>query len=135
MNKFILYPNHGPCQVINIEQKKLDGNETEVLILKSLITNIFMILPVKTLTKNSIRELINPHSNVVVLYTKSETEGILWNMRDIEYLEKIDTGDILELIEVVNSIISTKNVRSLTRKESRIYRIATKLVNPEDPMM
>ncbi|MFC1659099.1 peptidoglycan DD-metalloendopeptidase family protein, partial [Pseudomonadota bacterium] len=130
---FIVYPTHGIGQIKEINKEKIANFELECYVVEFKKEKLVMSVPVKQAVKSGMRKLsTRDEIEQVFDILKSgvkKTKG-MWSRRAQEYEEKINTGDIVSIAEVLRDL--TRDVDDADRSYSeRIkYETATEQVEP-----
>jgi len=127
-----VYPVHGVAEVVAMEKRDIGGAQTAVYILKILETGL-------TITPNAgaggVRELIGP-KQVKEVYAILKSRDVprdtqTWNRRYREYMEKIKTGSIFEIAEVLRDLCVLRATKDLSFGERRMLENARTLLVKE----
>ena len=101
----VVYPKHGVGKIIAIEKAKIA--ETEVQFYKIFIEKEKLTLTVPINQQSKLRHIssINQINKCVsILKTKPKIKRTMWSRRAQEYDQKINSGKIYELAEVVKDL-------------------------------
>jgi CarD family transcriptional regulator len=131
-----VFPAHGVGQVTGIEEKEVAGQTLQFYILKILGNEDMTILvPSNSAEKVGLREVINARqaSNVMkILRTRDiEIDHQTWNRRYREYMEKIKTGSVFEIAEVIRDLYLLKDDKELSFGERKMLDMARNLLVKE----
>ena len=103
-----VYPAHGVAQIVGIETREISGNKQTFYILKILENGMKIMIPTRNAGAVGLRELIRADEvDEVFEILKSRevaVEGQTWNRRYREYMEKIKTGSVFEIAEVLRDL-------------------------------
>ena len=102
---YVIYPKHGIGQIISID--KLNIANIEVNVYKIEITKDRLNLTIPTNQQQHLRPLSS--SNQVnkalnILKGKAKIKRTMWSRRAAEYEQKINSGDIYQIAEVVRDL-------------------------------
>lgn len=130
----ILYPMHGAGIVETIEEKEILGELRKYYILKVSWGEMKMMIPVDTSDEIGVRYIIS-HDEIdavvgVLQADTSEMPGN-WNRRYRENMEKLKTGDILQVAEVVRNLIRTERKKKLSAGEKKMLANARQILQSE----
>ena len=109
-NQFIVYPKHGVGQIMSIDKATIGG--IEINFYKVLITKDKLTLTVPINQQSSLRPVssVNQINKCVsILKTKPKVKRTMWSRRAQEYEQKINSGKIYELSEVVRDLNKNTN--------------------------
>ena len=130
----ILYPMHGAGIVETIEEKEILGELRKYYILKVSWGEMKMMIPVDTSDEIGVRYIIS-HDEIdaVVGILQADTSEMPgnWNRRYRENMEKLKTGDILQVAEVVRNLIRTERKKKLSAGEKKMLANARQILQSE----
>ena len=102
---FVVYPKHGVGKIIAIEKAKI--GEIDIQFYKILIEKEKLTLTVPINQQSKLRPIssINQINKCIsILKTKPKIKRTMWSRRAQEYDQKINSGKIYELAEVVKDL-------------------------------
>ena len=110
INQHVVYPKHGVGKILSVEKAVIAEIETncyKVLIPRDKLTLTIPINQQSNLRPTSSVNQIN--KCVSILKTKPKIKRTMWSRRAQEYEQKINSGKIYELAEVVKDLNKTSN--------------------------
>ena len=127
-----VYPVHGVAEVVALEKRDIGGNATPVYILKILETGLKIMVPVTNAGAVGLRELITK-KQVAEVYAILKSRDVprdtqTWNRRYREYMEKIKTGSVFEIAEVLRDLCVLRGSKDLSFGERRMLEQARSLL-------
>jgi CarD family transcriptional regulator len=130
-----VYPAHGVAEVVGLETREIGGNKQTFYILKILETGMRVMIPTRNVAAVGLREVISD-KDVKEVYNilKSKeiaVEGQTWNRRYREYMDKIKTGSVFEIAEVLRDLSLLKNSKDLSFGERKMLDTARQLLVKE----
>jgi CarD family transcriptional regulator len=130
-----VYPSHGVAEVVGLETREIGGNKQTFYILKILDTGTKIMIPTRNVTAVGLREVI-AEQEVKEVYTilKSKeiaVEGQTWNRRYREYMDKIKTGSVFEIAEVLRDLSVLRTSKELSFGERKMLDHARQLLVKE----
>jgi CarD family transcriptional regulator len=130
-----VYPAHGVAEVVGLETREIGGNKTTFYILKILDTGMKIMIPTRNVGTVGLRDIIS-QSDVKEVYNilKSKeiaVEGQTWNRRYREYMDKIKTGSVFEIAEVLRDLSLLKATKDLSFGERKMLDTARTLLVKE----
>ena len=130
----IVYPMHGAGIIEKIEEKKILGEIRKYYILDIPCGDMRIMIPVEGDKEIGIRaivscEILDCVKNV--LAGDSTEMSANWNRRYRENMEKLKTGDILEVAEVVRNLMRTDRVKKLSTGEKKMLSNARQILVSE----
>src|SRR5947209_12967862 len=130
-----VYPAHGVAQIVGIETREISGNKQTFYILKILENGMKIMIPTRNAGAVGLRELIRADEvDEVFEILKSRevaVEGQTWNRRYREYMEKIKTGSVFEIAEVLRDLYLLKFDKDLSFGERKMLDTARNLLIKE----
>jgi len=103
-----VYPGHGVAEITCIETREISGRKQNFYILKALDSGMKIMIPTSNVGTVGLREVISEDEveEVYDILRSSEisVEGQTWNRRYREYMEKIKTGSVFEVAEVLRDL-------------------------------
>jgi CarD family transcriptional regulator, regulator of rRNA transcription len=130
----VVYPHHGAGQVIKKEEKKILGEVREYLTIKILHNDMTVMVPCENAGKAGLRRVIDEDTVKKVLGVLSDECSEMpknWNRRFKHNRDKIKTGDIYELAEVVRNLAVREQDKGLSTGEKQMYTRAKKILASE----
>lgn len=118
----------------NKETKSLLGEERDYLTIKILHNNMTVQVPCENVAMAGLRRVIGPEDvkKVTAVLTDDVSEMPKnWNRRFKHNREKIKTGDIFELAEVVRNLAIREIEKGLSTGEKQMYTRAKKILASE----
>ncbi|MFH0799482.1 MAG: CarD family transcriptional regulator [Pseudomonadota bacterium] len=130
-----VYPAHGVGKVHSIEEREIAGNRHKFYILKILDTGMTIMVPTGNVRSVGLREVIN-ESEVDIVYEILKERDIsineqTWNRRYREYMDKIKTGSIYEIAEVLRDLMLLRYEKELSFGERKMLDTARCLIIKE----
>jgi len=130
----VVYPHHGAGTVVKKESREVLGQKREYLTIKILHNDMTVQVPCENCEKVGLRRVIGEKEVAVVL--KALTGGSTempknWNRRFKHNRDKMKTGDILELAEVVRNLSLRDHEKGLSTGEKQMFVKAKKILASE----
>jgi CarD family transcriptional regulator len=130
----VVYPHHGAGTVIKKESREVLGQKRDYLTIKILHNDMTVNVPCENAEKVGLRRVIDEEMvNVVVkALTGNGTQMPKnWNRRFKHNRDKMKTGDILELAEVVRNLSLRDHEKGLSTGEKQMFVKAKKILASE----
>lgn len=130
----IVYPMHGAGIIEEIEEKLILGESRKYYILKMPFGDMKIMIPVDSSNDNGIRAIITvAEINAVmdILSAGSSEMSNNWNRRYRENMEKLKTGDICSVAEVVRNLMRTDREKKLSTGEKKMLSNAKQILVSE----
>ena len=104
-----VYPGHGVGIVVAIESKEIMGAKAEFYIVEIQETGMRVMVPKRNASSVGLRPVITSEEAQDVIQILKDRTGVksdfqTWNRRYREYMEKIKTGSIYEIAEVLRDL-------------------------------
>ena len=130
----VVYPHHGAGKVLRKEVKEVLGERREYLTIKILHNDMTVMVPCENAGKAGLRRVIDEDTVKKVLAVLSDDVSEMpknWNRRFKHNRDKIKTGDIYELAEVVRNLAIREQDKGLSTGEKQMYTRAKKILASE----
>jgi len=130
----VVYPHHGAGLVLKKEVKKVFGEEREYLTIKILHNEMTVMVPCENAHLAGLRRVIDEETVKKVLAVLSAQVSEMpknWNRRFKHNRDKIKTGDIYELAEVVRNLAIREHHKGLSTGEKQMFTRAKKILASE----
>ncbi|MGI8863319.1 MAG: CarD family transcriptional regulator [Solirubrobacteraceae bacterium] len=130
----VVYPHHGAGQVIRKEAKEILGEKREYLTVKILHNDMTVMVPTENAQLAGLRRVIDEETVEKVLAVLRDECSEMpknWNRRFKHNRDKIKTGDIYELAEVVRNLAVREAEKGLSTGEKQMYTRAKKILASE----
>jgi CarD family transcriptional regulator len=130
-----VYPVHGVAEIVALEQRDVGGSKVPVYILKILDSGLKIMVPTTNAGSVGLRDLINS-KQVKEVYSILKARDIprdtqTWNRRYREYMEKIKTGSVFEIAEVLRDLCVLRTTKELSFGERKMLENARSLIVKE----
>ena len=130
-----VYPAQGVAEVINIEEKDIGGNRQKFYVLRIMDTDRKIMVPVSNATAVGLRCVINEQEiREIFDILKERTiafDNQTWNRRYRGFMDKIKTGSIYDVAEVLRDLYRLKTDKQLSFGERRMLDTARTLIVKE----
>ena len=130
-----VYPGHGVGVIEAIENKQILGNQQIFYILRIMENGMTIMIPRDNAGAVGLRGIIRKIDVTKVIHILKERDVTLdnqtWNRRYREYMEKINTGSIYEIAEVLRDLHLLKAEKELSFGERKIMDTAKSLLVKE----
>lgn len=130
-----VYPGHGVGRVMAIETKEILGNKQTFYSIQIIETGMNIMIPKDNVASVGLRPIISKDEAGQVLNILKEKEVRIdnqtWNRRYREYMEKIKTGSVFEIAEVLRDLFLLKVDKELSFGERKMLDTARTLLLKE----
>ncbi len=130
----VVYPNHGAGTIVEIETKQILGEEKKYYVMKLPIGEMKVMIPVDNIDEIGIRNVIDAEEvdDVLdLLKGKKSKMSQNWNRRYRANQEKLKTGDIYEVGEVVRNLTMRDEEKGLSTGEKKMLSNARQILVSE----
>jgi CarD family transcriptional regulator len=130
----VVYPHHGAGKVLKKEMKEVLGESREYLTIKILHNDMTVMVPTENAAVAGLRRVIDEETlQKVMALLQDECSDMPknWNRRFKHNRDKIKTGDIYELAEVVRNLAIREHQKGLSTGEKQMYTRAKKVLASE----
>lgn len=130
----VVYPMHGAGVIEKIEEKKILGETRKYYILKLPCGDMKVMIPVETSNNVGVREIISEEELMEVLETLNGESSEMpnnWNRRYRENMEKLKTGDVFEVAQVVRNLVRMDREKKLSTGEKKMLTNAKQILLSE----
>jgi CarD family transcriptional regulator len=130
-----VYPAQGVGEVISIEEKDIAGQRLKFYVLRILDTNRKIMVPVDNARSVGLRPPISEKEiQEIFAILKERTiafDNQTWNRRYRGFMDKIKTGSVYDVAEVMRDLYRLKAEKSLSFGERRMLETARALIVKE----
>lgn len=130
----VVYPMHGAGVIEAIEEKEVLGAKRKYYIMKLAYGDMKVMVPLENTEEVGLRQVIDSDEAKKVLSILQDSETAMsnnWNRRYRANLEKIKTGDIYEVAEVVRNLSLRDKEKGLSTGERKMLDNARQILVSE----
>ena len=130
----VVYPHHGAGTVVKKEKREVLGEQREYLTIQILHNDMTVNVPCENAERVGLRKVIDEEAvkKVVKYLTSGGTEMPKnWNRRFKHNRDKMKTGDIFELAEVVRNLSLRESEKGLSTGEKQMFTRTKKILASE----
>jgi len=130
----VVYPHHGAGKIVRRELKEVLGKEREYLTIQILYNEMTVEVPTENADRAGLRKVISEETVdevIAVLRDDGSQMPKNWNRRFKHNRDKIKTGDIFELAEVVRNLSIRDLDKGLSTGEKQMFGRAKKILASE----
>jgi len=130
----VVYPMHGAGTIEAIEEREVLGEIRQYYVMHMPVGNMKVLLPLNNVEHLGLREVIarsKVHEVFKILKDKECPETLAWNQRYRANLEKIRSGDIMEVAEVVRTLAFREKEKGLSAGEKKMFENACQILVSE----
>ncbi len=130
-----VYPAHGVGLIESIESKWILGTRQDFYIMRILDNGMIIMIPLDNVNSVGLRQVIDADQVPKIFEILREREIVpenqTWNRRYREYMEKIKTGSVFELAEVLRDLFILREDKELSFGERKMLDTARSLLVKE----
>lgn len=130
----VVYPHHGAAVVEKRENKFVFGEEREYLVLRLAYGDLVLSVPSDNTEEVGLRDVINDEEVEEVFAVLRKKEARMptnWSRRFKNHVEKLKSGDIYQVAEVVRNLSLREKDKGLSAGEKRMLGKARKILVSE----
>jgi CarD family transcriptional regulator len=133
-NEFVVYPAHGVGKIIAVEKEEIAGFDLEMFVIVFEKDKMKLRVPTHKATDVGMRALATPdvvsHA-MKTLRGKAKVKKAMWSRRAQEYEQKINSGDLIAIAEVVRDLHRQDDQREQSYSERQLYEAALERLSRE----
>jgi CarD family transcriptional regulator len=130
-----VYPAHGVGEVKSIESKEILGAKQTFYVLQILDSGMKIMVPTTNINAVGLREVISDTEvddvYEILKQRDVQIDNQTWNRRYREYMDKIKTGSVYEIAEVLRDLSILKFKKELSFGERKMLDTAKNLLVKE----
>lgn len=133
-NDFVVYPAHGVGRIVSIEEREIAGMQLELFVVSFEKDKMTLRVPTDKAVQVGMRSLSTPDIVTKALATlkgKARVKRAMWSRRAQEYEQKINSGDLLAIAEVVRDLHRSDDQREQSYSERQLYEAALERLTRE----
>ena len=126
-NDYVVYPAHGVGQVVAIEKQEVVGIELELFVISFEKDKMTLRVPTNKATDFGMRALSSPDVISQAMRTlkgKAKVKRAMWSRRAQEYEQKINSGDLIAIAEVVRDLYRSEAQPEQSYSDRQLYEDA-----------
>jgi CarD family transcriptional regulator len=133
-NDYVVYPSHGVGKVVSIEEQEIAGIMLEMFVISFEKDKMTLRVPTAKADSVGMRPLSTP--DVVdhamrTLKGRARVKRAMWSRRAQEYEQKINSGDLIMIAEVVRDLHRSDDQREQSYSERQLYEAALERLTRE----
>lgn len=130
----VVYPMHGAGIIDGVETKEILGEEKEYYVLRLPLKNMKVMLPTENVNFLGVRDVItnaDVEAVLTVLSTGLSNMPSNWNRRYRANMEKVKSGDVLEVAGVVRDLLIMEHQKGLSTGERKMLMTTKQILVSE----
>ena len=133
-NEFVVYPAHGVGKIISVEEQEIAGINLELFVISFEKDKMTLRVPTNKATEVGMRALSSPDvvsKAMTTLKGKAKVKRAMWSRRAQEYEQKINSGDLISIAEVVRDLHRGDDQPEQSYSERQLYEAALERLTRE----
>ncbi|MBN2851208.1 MAG: CarD family transcriptional regulator [Clostridia bacterium] len=130
----VVYPMHGAGEIVEVVEKEILGSKKDYFVLKMPIGDMKVLLPVETVDAIGIRQTISSEEIDQLLNSIDDMEcieNINWNKRYRENMDRLRTGCVEDVANVIKALLLRDQGKSLSTGERKMLSTAKQILTSE----
>ena len=130
----MVYPAHGVGQIVSIEDQQVAGISLELFVISFEKDKMTLRVPTNKAIQIGMRSLSSPDVIMKAMTTlkgKAKVKRAMWSRRAQEYEQKINSGDLIAIAEVVRDLHRSDDQREQSYSERQLYEAALERLTRE----
>ncbi|MCC6006741.1 MAG: CarD family transcriptional regulator [Rhodobacteraceae bacterium] len=126
-NDFVVYPAHGVGKIVSIETQEVAGLTLELFVISFEKDKMTLRVPTNKAASIGMRSLSSPevvNRAMETLKGRARVKRAMWSRRAQEYEQKINSGDLISIAEVVRDLHRSDDQREQSYSERQLYEAA-----------
>ena len=131
---FVVYPAHGVGKIVSVEEQDVAGHRLELFVISFEKDKMTLRVPTHRATEAGLRSLSTPDVVAHAMRTlkgKAKVKKAMWSRRAQEYEQKINSGDLIAIAEVVRDLHRSDSQREQSYSERQLYEAALERLTRE----
>lgn len=124
IGEYIVYPAHGVGQITAIEEQEVAGYSLELFVIDFAQDKLTLRVPLAKVESAGMRKLsedIRIDKSLRTVQGRARVKRTMWSRRAQEYEAKINSGDLIQIAEVVRDLFRSENQPEQSYSERQLY--------------
>ncbi|MEO0682253.1 MAG: CarD family transcriptional regulator [Pseudomonadota bacterium] len=133
-NDYVVYPAHGVGKIVRIEEQEVAGTKLELFVISFEKDKMTLRVPTAKANSVGMRSLSSPDIVETALKTlkgRARVKRAMWSRRAQEYEQKINSGDLVSIAEVVRDLHRAEDQPEQSYSERQLYEAALERLTRE----
>jgi CarD family transcriptional regulator len=133
-NDFVVYPAHGVGRIISIDEQEVAGIRLEMFVISFEKDKMTLRVPIAKASSVGMRALSSAdivERAMETLKGRARVKRAMWSRRAQEYEQKINSGDLISIAEVVRDLHRNDDQREQSYSERQLYEAALERLTRE----
>ncbi|MFQ5624910.1 MAG: CarD family transcriptional regulator [Paracoccaceae bacterium] len=133
-NDYVVYPAHGVGRIVSIDKQEVAGMVLEMFVITFEKDKMTLRVPTAKASSVGMRALSSPDivsKAMDTLKGRARVKRAMWSRRAQEYEQKINSGDLIMIAEVVRDLHRNDDQREQSYSERQLYEAALERLTRE----
>ena len=134
INDFVVYPSHGVGRIVDEEIQNVAGFELKMYVLTFEKDKMTLKVPKDKIESTGMRKLSSANTigkALQVISGKAKVKRAMWSRRAQDYEQKINSGELILIAEVVRDLHRNDEQREQSYSERQLYEAALERLTRE----
>jgi CarD family transcriptional regulator len=140
VGEVVVYPGHGVCKIEKIVERIISGANKRFFLLRALGAEMCILIPEDKIENAGLRHVVDVQTaeRILAILKEPDVDKVennhnkqSWNRRFREYMERIKTGNTLQIAQVLRTLSSVGLTKCLSFGEKRILNTSKALLAQE----
>ena len=130
----VVYPMHGAGTIEKIETKQILGEVRDYYVLRISYGDLKVMIPVDNSQRIGVRSIVDHETlQKAMMLLGAETTAMSdnWNRRNRDKMEKLKSGDLANVVEVIRNLMRADRVKKLSTGEKKMLSNARQILISE----
>lgn len=130
----VVYPMYGAGIIDSIEEKEILGEIRSYYVMQMPVGDMRVMIPTDSVEAVGLRDIVEPElidSVMESMCVEEVDDGVNWNQRYRANSDKVKTGDIFKVGEVVSSLMQRESEKGLSTGERKLLENAKQILVSE----
>ena len=127
VNEQVVYPAHGVGRIVAIEKQEIAGLALELFVITFDKDKMTLRVPVSKVESVGMRKLAEDdlvEKSLKTIKGRARIKRAMWSRRAQEYEAKINSGDLIQIAEVVRDLFRAESQPEQSYSERQLYEAA-----------
>jgi CarD family transcriptional regulator len=130
----IAHPMHGAGIIDSIEEKRINGQTRQYYVLKMPTGGMVVMIPTESSEAIGVRPIVDSEAAESLINSIAQIEADMtsnWNRRYRENMQRLKSGDLLEVARVVKGLMTRDVEKGLSTGERKMLHSAKQILISE----
>lgn len=132
---YIVYPGHGVAKVRGVTEKRVNGKVNKYITCSVVSSGLSLIIPLDKTKELGVRSILTKEQADAVLrdiqYRDVTVDNTTWNRRYRDFMEKINSGDVNEVVYVYLALKKMRTQKDMSFGERKMLESVKNILNTE----